>query len=217
MDKSPTPSETRDLASPGSSEEPRDAKPRYALGHKGRNAASFDEADRERALRYLATCSGNARKAAEGLTEAGHPVRAETLSRWKTKYSTRYAEISAEVRSTVAREMAEESDNLARGYAQLERQAIERIAGELASMDPKDVVNAVRNFAVSRGVSTDKGAQLRGEPSQVVQHKHSVEENWRTLQRLGVVEGTAEELSEPTELEEGDAQALEAPPSPGEP
>lgn len=179
MDKSPTQSESSDLASPG--------KP---VRHRA--TFRFTDEQRELGMRTLALNSGRTQKTAEMLP---FDIAPTTLAGWKGK--PRYAELQAEVRKHIAGEMAEESDALARRHAEGERMAVDLLIEKLSEIDPKDLPNAVRNLATSRAISIDKGAQLRGEPAPGVAQRTDPEELWRELRRLapGVfVEGTAVEL-----------------------
>lgn len=64
----------------------------------------------------------------------------------------------------------------------------------------------MRDLATGRGISTDKAAALRGDPAAIVEHRSDGERFkhlMAQLERLGVIEGEAVEVSAP-ELEKGD-------------
>jgi hypothetical protein len=80
--------------------------------------------------------------------------------------------------------------------------AIDVFKAKAENMSAAEASTAGRNWAVSRGISTDKARLLRGEATQVVEHRHP-QEIWSQLERLvpaSAVEGTAEEEEEPPEL-----------------
>lgn len=162
----------------------------------------YSDIDRERGLQALAICSGNTATASELLAEAGHEIPGATLRNWKVKHHDQYAEVQARVRELVVKDMAEESDALARLYAKLERQTAERLVANVETLDARDLAGTLRNLATGRGISLDKSAMLRGEPQVVVETKRSPEELYAVLARLGVLtEGSATEQS--LELESG--------------
>ena len=99
----------------------------------------------------------------------------------------RYFEVADEVRRTVAKRMAEKAEDPAKRYAEAERATLARFMEKLPEMSERDLSTAVRNLAVSRGVSTDKGQVLRGEPTAVVAQHSSPAQAIATLQRLGLL------------------------------
>lgn len=130
--------------------------------------------------------TGSPTKAAEA---CGVPK--STLIAWRdASHTTEYERIRSEVMPRVHAQMAAQSEDLARVYADLEQKAAAQMETQLHELKANETAGALRNFTVARGVSIDKAALLRGQPTSRVEH--SIDDTTARLIRLGidVVDGT---------------------------
>lgn len=151
-------------------------------------------AERAQALTMLAL-EGSAKKAMVKLRKQGFDIHEQTLYHWKDAEPELWDRIRNETLDKVLGTVADESIALARQYAELEGQHIEKALTELDSLDARDRANMIRSVATARGISTDKAAGLHGRPTQVVEHRQAAD-IIRRLEHLGVIEGTAVEEDE---------------------
>lgn len=164
-----------------------------------RSRGRYSAEEIERGLAELAVCSGSAKSAARELEAKGLKIPASTLEGWKRTHADRYAVVRLEVVPRIHSKMAEECEDLAIEYGQVEREIIERFREELPNLKAGEAANAMRNAATSKAIAVDKASLLRGKPTSRVEHR-GVEETIRKLVGQGVIEveydvdGTAEEL-----------------------
>lgn len=96
-------------------------------------------------------------------------------------------------------------EELVDGYTQLEVDAMEKAAGAIEHLEPRDVANFLRSVAVAKGVTADHVAKLRGQPSQIVERRidaAQLEQAMAALLGAGTVDADAEVI---------EAEALPAP------
>jgi hypothetical protein len=130
----------------------------------------YTDEEVERGLREIALHSGNTARAARALQSRGITVSRSALELWKNRqHPARYAQIVEEVLPEVYGKLARESEELAQRYAEAEAETLERFREQLPDLKPSDVSTAIRNFAVSRGISIDKAQLLRGRPTAIVE------------------------------------------------
>jgi hypothetical protein len=169
------------------------------MGHELTNG-KFSLAQIDRALFVLALAP-SANAAARELREADDPLKVDpkTLRSWTSRYAERWREIQDRHAKKIRQAMANEQFEIAHAAGEAERLAISKTKAELRSGKIKDSSTAARNLAVSKGVAVDHGLKLRGEPTQIVQHR-SAEEIVRSLKRLAPrvfdAEATAQEINE---------------------
>lgn len=163
----------------------------------------------ERGLMEVALCGGNARRASRELEEKGLKIPRTTLQKWsQSQHVERYAELRREVMPRIHDRMARESEDLAIEYGEAERKTLERYLQVVPVLKPAEAAGAARNMATSRGIATDKALTLRGQPTQITEHR-SVDETLKALARLGAkvtlptgheyghaLEGSAEEMDD---------------------
>jgi hypothetical protein len=63
---------------------------------------------------------------------------------------------------------------------------------------PRDQAGAIRNVATGYGIEIDKAALLRGQPTEIVEHRHDVGELWSEFAAMfpGIVNGEAVEITD---------------------
>ena len=163
----------------------------------------YDTEQIERGLQQLALCDGNAAMAHRRLQALGQPtIPRTTLTGWLTSHADRYAEIQREIVPLIREGIARQNEALIIREGEIEGKLVERLdkrlEGEPDAIPARDLPGAVRNLAVARGVNTDKASTLRGQPTEITEHRRDFVEIQRALEAKGIsveiVEGTAKEL-----------------------
>lgn len=174
-----------------------------------RSIRSYTEQEIRDGLTEMALSGGNSRLASRRLKVRGLSIPHQTLQSWVSKTQLeRYDEVRREVVPRVHARIAAEHEDLARLEAEAERKALEVFLSKAENMSAAEASTAGRNWAVTRGISTDKANTMRGKPTGIVEHRVTAKELWRSLSKGVpglVVEGTAEEIS-PAEILEPPAE-----------
>jgi hypothetical protein len=170
-----------------------------------RKGERYSEEEIERGLLEVAMCRGNTRRAARQLAAQGITIPRTTLETWTNRlHPQRYADIQERVLPMIHQRMAEQSEELAQAYAEAEYEALAQLRRRVPDMRASDAASAVRNLATSRGISVDKAALLRGQPT-AIEERRDVGEILFALERLGV---RVEVAGSPRQVENVDPEAL---------
>jgi hypothetical protein len=126
----------------------------------------YSEDEIGRALYAVALASGNHARASRDLAEAGIDIPSRTLHDWtRDKHRQRYEEIKLEAIPEIYAHLADEMESLVSYQLDVERKLTEKIEDEIDELPPRELAGALRNVAVSRGISLDKTGRIRGENS----------------------------------------------------
>lgn len=114
--------------------------------------------------------------------------------------------------------IAEQCEDTAELAGELERQMIVKLAKDFKQLAPRDQAGAIRNVSTTKAINVDKAALLRGQPTEIVEHRHDVGELWAEFEAMfpGVVNGEATEITDAEVVPGADPGAdfaLEAGPS----
>ena len=157
----------------------------------------FSEEQVERSLTMLALFSGNASRASRELADQGLQISRSTLTAWRDeRYAERYQQIHTGLMGQIRERMAQQAEELADRNAEAELAAIERFFEQVHHLSGKDAALAAKNFALARGISTDKALLLRNQPTAIVEHR----DPWSIIKRLrekgivDVIDGTTDEI-----------------------
>lgn len=163
----------------------------------------YTEAERERGLVALALFSGNYRRAAKALAADGLKIPPNTLYTWPQWFPEEYERVRTEVMPRIRAELAERHTELAQANVQVESEALELARKRMDGMEDRDLIALASKAAISSGVHTQRGSELRGEATTVVEHR-SAKDIMKRLKDLGIdfIEGEAEEVK-PDQLEQG--------------
>ena len=109
----------------------------------------------DQGLIYLARAYGKARKASRLMAEDGlTPVPPSTLDHWKkVTHPERYEQLRAEWEKRRDLDAAERMDALVSRALDLEEKILDQAAEKVDKIDPRDLANAFKNFAIGSGVS----------------------------------------------------------------
>lgn len=145
------------------------------------------EEDIEFALTQLAMCAGSPTRAAQRLEQLGRPISVNTLIYWKGKYPDRIERIHQEVLPQINAKVAQECEDLARKYAEVEDRALGAVIQALDEdrLEVKDIARLIQPVATSKAINVDKARLLRDRPTQIVEHRDVVAAIEK-LERLGV-------------------------------
>jgi hypothetical protein len=164
-----------------------------------------------RGLTQVALCAGNTRLAARKLKEAGEPIPRTTLEDWKTSQVERYGDIWAEIVPRINNQIAAQSEAAAIREGEIAQQLTDKLEQEIPNLPARDLAGALRNTEVARGINLDKSLLLRGQPTQIIEHRPPNELYNQFARMTGdTVDGTAEEIEpaqQPTYHKSHDDQA----------
>jgi hypothetical protein len=154
---------------------------------RSRGLVRYDEQAVETALLELAVCGGNRALARRRLKEAGmNPVPSSSLLReWVAwRYAERYEELRTQVAPRIRAAIASQQEQLAREAGEAAIEAVAKTRGSFGELAAKEMPGAARDLAAISGLSADKALRLRGEPSQIVEVRKSVDGLWARLETL---------------------------------
>lgn len=148
------------------------------------------------ALNALALNGGHIELARKTLHAQGHDVSRATLYRWRTEtYPERYRQVCDQLAPQVEAHVIELQRSLAVQATQTAIQAVELEQRRLRGGKVKDAAASARNLATVAGISVDKILSLSGRPTSVIEHR-TVDDDLRALRAAGIVNGTAEEVTD---------------------
>jgi hypothetical protein len=75
---------------------------------------------------------------------------------------------------------------------------IVKLAKDYKQLAPRDQAGAIRNVSTTKAINVDKPALLRGQPTEIVEHRQDVGELWAEFEAMspGVVNGEAVEITD---------------------
>lgn len=145
----------------------------------------------ERGLLELAITGGRPVLAIRRLEASGQlpdGLNEGTLRYWRDQsHSERYQELATQHARRVEDTITQQARETALLAAEVERQAIEATAVQIATGQIKDASTAARNLSTVKGINVDKLLTLTGRPTQIT-HTLSAEEVLRELAMDGTVE-----------------------------
>jgi hypothetical protein len=176
----------------------------------GRTVAhrKYTPAEEERALCVLAI-TGNAEAARRQLAAQGLDIPARTLRAWRLTHADRIRELTNKHLAQVREVIAGDLQRTAMEAGEVEREALAKTRKQLKDGTIKDASTAARNASVSKGISLDHMQKMRGEPTQIVEHRHAAEiiaDLQKRFPRVVYVEGEAHEVRPVRELPDGTGQ-----------
>jgi hypothetical protein len=158
----------------------------------------YSEEEIERGLVEMVLAGGNYRKAASQLAARGFDMPPDTLWAWKrSTHRERYLETRARLLPRIQEQIAEEAEDLAHDYAEVERSTLLAFASKADTLEAKDAAGAVRNLATAKAINIDKAQLLRGQPTQIVERRSGeeiLEQLRRRVRREAAVDSSAEEI-----------------------
>jgi hypothetical protein len=145
--------------------------------------------------------------AAIGFRPAGERLKIEeaTIRSWSKHpdFAERWSEFRRVNAPKWRARAAEKLEDLVDEYGELQAKALRRANEEVDELPAKDVGNFLRSVAWAQSSAADQAGRLRGQPTQVVEHRVNSEQLEASMQRLlsEAVDSTAEEIV-PEALEE---------------
>ena len=94
------------------------------------------------------------------------------------------------------RQIAAECEDTAEQAAELERRMLAKLGKDFEQIAPRDQAGAIRNVSTVKAINVDKAALLRGQPTEIVEHRQSTAELWAEFEAMfpSVVNGEAIEI-----------------------
>lgn len=173
----------------------QDTKPIQLTRRPGQE---YTDEEIDQGLTMVAICSGNTRRAAAELKRNGKPIPRTTLETWSRQRRDRLEEVERKVLPGLRMQLARENEDLASSLLDVMRENAAKLAEKVNDPDLsfKERSDAAYKLSLSQGIVVDKSLTLRGDPTQITEHR-TVHETLNGLKRLGVVESTATELPDP--------------------
>jgi hypothetical protein len=159
----------------------------------------YTEEEIDRALVEAALCDGNTHAAHRNLKAQGINIPRPTIEGWVRRvHSQRYQQLRAELVPRIHAKIAAECEDTAELAGQLEREMLVKLAKDYKELAPRDQAGAIRNVSTTKAINVDKAALLRGQPTEIVEHRHSAAELWAEFEAMfpGVVNGEAVEITD---------------------
>ena len=164
-----------------------------------RPGQGYTEEQIDRALVEVALCAGNTHAAHRNLRALGFEVPRATLYEWITRtQAERYQRVRVELAPRIAAKIAAECEDTAEVAGALERNMIAKLAKDYDKLAPRDQAGALRNVSTTKAINIDKAALMRGQPTEIVEHRHDVAELWAEFEVMfpSVVKGEAIEITD---------------------
>jgi hypothetical protein len=106
----------------------------------------------------------------------------------------RYAELKAQEAPKWRARAAAEIEDVVSDLTDLERLAAGRLRERLEKVEDKDLARTLKDISTSKGINAQHVANLRGQPTEVHEHRFSLE----VVQKaIASIETTAEEVESP--------------------
>jgi hypothetical protein len=156
---------------------------------------------------------GKARKTSRKMAEDGlTAIPPATLDYWKKVSDVgRYEQLRREVEKRRDFNAAERMDALVARTLELEEKILDQAEEKMNKIDPKDLANAYKNFAIGSGGLQDKSDRIKVKPTITIDHRYDLAEIQRAMDAiLDSVEQEESVDAEVVELpSETDRSALE--------
>ena len=157
----------------------------------------YDHDTVDMALLQLVLNDYNVSKTCRDLeAHAGVKIPRKTLSQWRDRYPRRLQFHATQSARELEERIVTKQRAIASAALDVVHEAIEKEAVRVKAGDVRDMSAAARNMATTSAIATDKLLAMTGRPSAIVQHERKPEQIIERLKELGVVEGTAEEVSD---------------------
>lgn len=146
--------------------------------------------------------NGNTRNAAKALKDEGITIHESTLRTWvRSTHTGRFLELREAELPRIKAQLAGKLEAIADKAATAQDQALDRFIKEMPDMDIKDVIKGLQSSGIVGGIGVQRSSELRGESNLIIEHKNPAE-IIKKLERMGVIETTAEEIEESPALGE---------------
>ena len=180
-----------------------------------RPGEGYSEEMMDRGLLEVALQGGNTRAAHRNLKAVGIDIPRRTLYEWIT---VNQVERYQRLRTELAPKIAAECEDTAELAGRVERGMLAQFEKDYSKLEPRDQAGAIRNVSTTKGINIDKAALLRGQPTEIVEHRHDVGELWSEFAAMfpSVVDGEADEITDAEVVPRAD-QVRDPPSNPGHP
>lgn len=153
-------------------------------------AKKYSEVEVEKALIAAATLGIRPAARQLGIPQA-------TIWQWTQERSGQYAEVREQEASKWRARASAEFEDIVDRLTGLENQAVDKLEQELPTLEGRDAANALKAISTSKGINTQHVHNLRGQPSQVIEHRYelqTVERAIKALESGDVIDVEAREL-----------------------
>lgn len=149
--------------------------------------AKHPHEDVEVALRVLALCGGDARRAHSLLLGRGYEIPRRTLSSWKTDtYAQRYHQVLTETQQEIGSHAADRAMEIAGKANAVEELLVEETELKVHEIEPKDLARSAQAMTQVKAENVRTARLLREQPTSIVEARDPAE-TIKELQALGIV------------------------------
>lgn len=159
----------------------------------------FTEEERQRGYVAVAIAGGNCEEAARLLAqdEDSPDITASTLKRWvRVTNVAEYEQVRERIMPRIQARVAAASEDIAIRAVEKEAELLEAL--DVKRLEPRDVGTALRSVSVTAGIATDRTLKLRGQPTQIIEHRDASEILDKMKQRIGPAEAEIVDAEEVT-------------------
>ena len=161
----------------------------------------YSDSERETALKAVVLAEDNVAKATRDLQTAGFDIPRSTLREWIARDPERLEAIRIQYGPELEEKKARMAEKVATAAGEATLALVEQTMETKDDLSAKDVAGAARNMATVFGIATEKGLLHRQKPTSITAHDYS--SAVKGLERMGLIEGTAEEIPDASSLPEG--------------
>ena len=161
----------------------------------------YTDSEKEIAYSAITLADGNCELASRELDAAGISIPGDTLRQWKRKFPEDLEAARVKNAPFMEEKRIARLEAVATKAVDVTDHLLDRTMETAGDLTAKDLPGALRNTAVAGAALLDKRQLLKGSPTSIVTHDYSAAISG--LERMGLIEGTAEEIPVASSLPEG--------------
>lgn len=161
----------------------------------------YTSQEKEIAYSAIALADGNCALASRELEAGGLTIPAATLRDWRCEHPEEVDAARIKNAPFMEEKRIARLEAVATKAVDVTDRLLDRTLETSGELSPKDLPGALRNTAVAGAALIDKTQLLKQRPTSIISHDYS--SAVKGLERMGLVEGTAEEIPEASSLPEG--------------
>jgi len=145
--------------------------------------------DRDRGMLAVILAAGNAAAASKQLAAQGHKIPAQMLNLWRRQNNDRYCELELTYAPQITQRIAADYEAFNIEAAAVRHEALMKARELIPRLDARDAAGFVRNIATAMGISSDKAAMHRGQPTAITETRSADQIMSALTTKLGIGRG----------------------------
>ena len=163
----------------------------------------YTSQEKEIAYSAIALADGNCALASRELAAAGLSIPDTTLRHWRCEFPEEIEAARIKNAPFMEEKRIARLEAVATKAVDVTDRLLDRTLETSGELSPKDLPGALRNTAVAGAALIDKTQLLKQRPTSIVSHDYSAA--IKGLERMGIVEGEAQEIPDAVEIKELEA------------